>query len=72
MKQHIDEGNKKAEEKPYLNILDIAGGGKVSWYSQKNGCKNQHGSQIDRHYGFKEELLQEVCAVNYHNNESTW
>ena len=43
MEQNIDERNKKTEEEPYLHILDIACGGKVTRHPQEDGGEDKHG-----------------------------
>ena len=55
-----------------INHLHIGCGREALGDTDEEGCENKEGGEVNCHYSFKKEVFEEVCSVDYDEDEDGW
>ena len=67
---HLCKRDKLCKDKPDIYHLDISCLGEGARHADEDGGQHQLAGQVHSHYGFKEELFEEVCRIDDDNDKN--
>ena len=72
VEKNLRKRNHLGKNQPNINHFHIGCGREALGDTDEEGCENKEGGEVDCHYSFKKEVFEEVCSVDYDEDEDGW